>query len=66
MLNAAPILAAEISKAPKRGPMAGPAYWLDFNIIANGERRHVETIAVSGKAEARKIAKARVATPWNF
>ena len=28
-------------KAPKKGVMAGPAYWLDINEIANGQRLDV-------------------------
>ncbi len=55
-------LAAEYSKGSKSGPKA----WLDFNIIENGERRHVETIGVSGKLEARRLAKQRNAVCWNF
>jgi hypothetical protein len=55
-------LAAEYSKGPKSGPKG----WLDINVIANGERSFVEAIGVSGKAEARRIAKQRNAVCWNF
>lgn len=55
-------LAAEYSKGGKAGPKA----WLDLNIIANGERQHVETVGVSGKGEARRIARQRGAKCWNF
>lgn len=60
------ILAAELTKAPKKGVLAGPAYWLDITIIENGQRFTRETVAVGGKAEARRYAKALGATPWNF
>lgn len=59
-------ITADLYKAPKTGPMAGPRYWLDINEIEYGQRFTRETIAVSGKVEARRIAKARAATPWNF
>jgi len=64
MTNA--ILAAELSKAPKKGVMAGPAYWLDISLIKDGRRIHRATVAVGGKVEARRQAKALGATPWNF
>lgn len=53
--------AAEYTKASK-----GRADWLDFTVIENGERRHIESIAVAGKREARKIAAERGAKCWNF
>lgn len=56
------ILAAEYSKGPKVGPKG----WLTFNIIANGRREFVEGFGVSGKVEARRIAKQRNAKCWNF
>ncbi|WLJ71053.1 hypothetical protein [Sphingomonas phage Kimi] len=34
--------------------------------LRNARREHIETIEVSGKREARKIAKERNARPWNF
>jgi hypothetical protein len=34
--------------------------------LRGAERQHVETIEVSGKREARSIASAREAKPWNF
>lgn len=55
------ILAAEYTKAPK-----GQADWLDFNIIANGNREHVSSIAVGGKRQARQEAARRGAVCWNF
>lgn len=59
-------ITADLYKAPKTGPMAGPRYWLDINYVGNGQRQTVETVAVGGKVEARRIAAARGATPWNF
>lgn len=56
------MLAAEYTVGRKGEPKG----WLDINVIANGHRQHVETIGVSGKREARQIAAARGATPWNF
>ena len=55
-------LAAEYTKGSKSGPKG----WLTLNIIANGRREFIEQVGVSGKVEARRIAKARNATPRNF
>ena len=59
-------ITADLYKAPKTGPMAGPRYWLDINELSNGQRFTRETVGMSGKAEARRYAKALGATPWNF
>lgn len=55
------MLVAEYTKAPK-----GQSDWLDFNVIANGRRSHVESHAVAGKREARALAAQRGAKCWNF
>lgn len=55
-------LAAEYTKGSKDGPKG----WLTLNIIANGRREFIETVGVSGKVEARRIAKQRNAKCWNF
>jgi hypothetical protein len=39
---------------------------LDINRIENGQRTLIETHSVMGKREARAVAKALGATPWNF
>jgi hypothetical protein len=39
---------------------------LAFALTINGYRNWLDTIAVAGKREARKLAVARGATPWNF
>ncbi len=40
---------------------------LDFmHRFQDGARVVLETVPVSGKREARKLAVARGATPWNF
>lgn len=54
-------LAAEFTNKSKREPA-----WLTLNIIENGRRSLVRQVAVSGKVEARRIAKEHGATPWNF
>lgn len=58
----APQLTADFYKGSK----LGPKYWLDINEIADGQRFTRESIGVSGKAEARRIAQQLGATPWNF
>lgn len=55
------MLVAEYTKAPK-----GQADWLDFNIIENGQRSHISSIAVAGKRQARAAAAQRGAKCWNF
>ena len=35
-------------------------------LTINGYRNWLDTVPVTGKREARKIAIARGATPWNF
>lgn len=57
----APIFAAEFTNGTKRHPAT-----LSFTSIANGRRTYLETMPVSGKREARAIAVARGAQPWNF
>ena len=39
---------------------------LAFAVTTNGRREWLGTIAVAGKREARKVAAAHGATPWNF
>lgn len=39
---------------------------ITINRLVDGRRQHVETRAISGKREARAIAAARGAQPWNF
>ena len=56
-----PILAAEYTNGSKSRPAM-----LDIARITNGQRDYLEHHVVGGKAEARRIAKARGATPWNF
>src|SRR3546814_5801452 len=56
MTLAAEFYAGTRSKAPV----------LDIVRIGNGNREQVETIHVINKREARTIAKAMGATPWNF
>lgn len=55
------MLVAEYTKTPK-----GQSDWLDFNIIENGRRSHVESLAVAGKRNARRLAADRGAKCWNF
>ena len=37
-----------------------------FSLTINGYRNWLDTVPVTGKREARKLAVARGATPWNF
>jgi hypothetical protein len=37
-----------------------------INRIVDGHRSHVMTFRVSGKREARQVAKSYGAKPWNF
>lgn len=39
---------------------------LEIAIRVRGDRRITQEIAVCGKREARKVAAAHNATPWNF
>ena len=39
---------------------------LDLALTVNGRRAWLSSSPVSGKAEARKLAHAAGATPWNF
>jgi hypothetical protein len=56
------ILAAEYTNGSKTLPAK-----LDIVEIVGGERVNRRTpFSVSGKREAREIAKALGATPWNF
>lgn len=55
------VLAAEFTVGSKR---VGPT--LTLNRIANGRREFVQTFKVANKREARALAKAYGATPWNF
>lgn len=55
------ILAAEYTNKSKHEPA-----WLTLNRIENGRRSFVLQIGVSGKVEARRVAKQHGAQPWNF
>jgi len=55
------VLAAEYTVGSKRYPPT-----LCINRIAGGQRSNVASFNVSGKREARQIAKQHGATPWNF
>ena len=55
------IIAAEFTTGSKARPAT-----LAINRIANGQREAMSWHEVSGKREARAIAKAFHATPWNF
>ena len=55
------ILAAEYTMGSKRYPPT-----LYINRITNGQRSNVVAYNVSGKREARQLAKQHGATPWNF
>jgi hypothetical protein len=54
-------LAAEFTNGGKRRPAT-----LTINVITDGRRRFVTEQPVAGKREARAVAKALGATPWNF
>ena len=55
------ILAAEYTTGTNRCPPT-----LYINRIADGRRSNVVAYNVSGKREARQLAKQHGATPWNF
>jgi acyl-CoA thioesterase len=55
------ILAAEYTVGSKRYPPT-----LYINRITNGRRSSVAAFTVSGKREARQLAKQQGAEPWNF
>jgi acyl-CoA thioesterase len=55
------ILAAEYTVGSKRYPPT-----LYINRITDGRRSNVAAFNVSGKREARKLAKQQGAEPWNF
>ena len=55
------VLAAEYTSGSKRYPAT-----LYLNRIVNGRRSNVIAFNVSGKREARQLAKQYGATPWNF
>ena len=55
------ILAAEYTVGSKRYPPT-----LYINRITDGRRSNVAAFNVSGKREARKLAKEQGAEPWNF
>jgi hypothetical protein len=59
-------LAAEYYVANRHLKAQGFKGVLQINEIANGRRTFLKTLGVSGKAEARKLAVAAGATPWNF
>ena len=39
---------------------------LSFAVTTNGRRDWLDTVAVAGKREARKVIAARGAVAWNF
>lgn len=55
------MLVAEYTKMPK-----GQSPILDFNVIENGQRSHISSIAVRDKRSARTEAARRGAKCWNF
>jgi hypothetical protein len=55
------IRAADYWTGSKRKPAT-----VDLYEIRGGRRGDAETIVVSGKGEARRIAKERGFKPWNF
>jgi len=55
------VLAAEYTTGTNRYPPT-----LYINRIADGRRSNVAAYNVSGKREARQLAKQHGATPWNF
>ena len=55
------ILAAEYTSGSKRYPPT-----LYINRITDGRRSNVAAFNVSGKREARQLAKQQGAEPWNF
>jgi acyl-CoA thioesterase len=55
------ILAAEYTVGSKRYPPT-----LYINRITDGRRSNVAAFTVSGKREARQLAKQQGAEPWNF
>ena len=55
------VLAAEYTTGSKRYPPT-----LYINQITDGRRSNVAAYNVSGKREARQLAKQHGATPWNF
>jgi hypothetical protein len=55
------VIAAEYTNGTKRY-----APTLYINRIEDGRRSNIVAITVSGKREARKVAKEYNATPWNF
>ena len=55
------ILAAEYTSGTNKYPPT-----LYINRIANGRRSSVAAFTVSGKREARKLAKEQEAICWNF
>lgn len=55
------VLAAEYTTGSKRYPPT-----LYINQITGGRRSNVVAYNVTGKREARQLAKQHGATPWNF
>lgn len=55
------VLAAEYTNGTNRYPPT-----LYINQITEGRRSNVVALTVSGKREARQLAKEYGATPWNF
>jgi len=55
------ILAAEYTSGTNKYPPT-----LYINRITNGRRSNVAAFTVSGKRDARRLAKQQGAEPWNF
>ena len=55
------VLAAEYTNGSKTRSAV-----LDITRIETGARQYLATHNVAGRADARKLAKALGATPWNF
>lgn len=44
----------------------GQSATLTFSHLVNGQRHGAGFVEVAGKVQARKVARAHGATPWNF
>jgi hypothetical protein len=55
------VIAAEYTSGTNRYPAT-----LYINKIVDGRRTNITAFNVSGKREARQLAKQYGATPWNF
>lgn len=55
------MLVADFYKGTKRKPCT-----VDFSVLSDGARRHVDSLPIKDKREARAEAKRRNAVCWNF